>query len=151
MDEATLQRLVDRLDIQDTLTRYATTIDAGDFDGLRGCFADDASARYETENEWIHGGDAIVTWIKGATADLDWQHHMVSVLGVEVVGDEASAVIYLLSHQTVIGVPDQIRMMTSKYRNRLRRSHDGWKISELDLEVGWYEERSNVKAKEFSA
>ena len=151
MDEATLHRLVDRLDIQDTLTRYATTIDAGDFGGLRTCFTDDARARYGAESEWLEGGDAIIAWIKDATADLDWQHHLVSVYGVDIEGDQASVLMYLLSHQTVIGVPHETRMMTSKYRNQLRRTDEGWQMTVLDLEVGWYEERSNVKEKEFSA
>jgi SnoaL-like domain len=150
VDDAIVQRLVDRLDIEDTLTRYATTIDAGEFDGLRTCFTDDARARYGAESEWLEGGDAIVAWIKGATEDLDWQHHMVSVYGVDIEGDAATALMYLLSHQTVIGVPDETRMMTSKYRNTLRRTGGGWRMSELDLEVGWYEERSNVKEKELT-
>jgi hypothetical protein len=151
VDEATVQRLVDRLDIQDTLTRYAATIDAGEFDDLRTCFTDDARARYGVETEWLEGGDTILAWLREATADLDWQHHLVSVYGVDIVGDQATVLMYLLSHQTVIGVPNETRMMTSKYRNTLRRSDGRWQISQLDLEVGWYEERSNVKTKEFSA
>ena len=106
MDEATLQRLVDRLDIQDTLTRYASDDRRG---GLRRpsarCFADDATRTLRHGQRVLEGGDAIVAWMKDATADLDWQHHMVSVYGVDIDGDEATALIYLLSHQTVIGVP----------------------------------------------
>ncbi len=146
MDETTLQRLVDRLDIQDALTTYATAIDAGDWATLRTVFADDATALYDRDSGVLTGGDTIVAWVQAATADLDWQHHMISVYGVEIDGDEATALIYLLSHQTLHGVPDQIRMMTSKYRNRLRRVGDRWCISALDLEVGWYEERSFAQA-----
>jgi hypothetical protein len=146
MDEARLQRLVDRLDIQDLLTTYAATIDVQDGAGLRPCFADDARARYGRETEWLEGGDEICAWIKGATEDLGWQHHLISVYGVEIEGDEAKALIYLTSHQQVAGVTDSIRMMTSRYHNVLRRIDGQWKIAVLDLEVGWYEERNaNVK------
>ncbi len=144
MDEAKLQRLVDRLDIHDTITTYAAAIDAGDFATVRAVFADDATARYDVDSGLLQGGDAIVEWLKGATADLDWQHHMVSIYGVEIDGDEATALIYLLSHQTVIGVPHETRMMTSKYRNVLRRIDGRWRISVLDLEVGWYEQRTYI-------
>ena len=146
MDEATLQRLVDRLDIQDTLTTYAASIDEGDFTTLRTVFTDDATAVYDKDSDLLVGGDEVVAWVKDATADLDWQHHMISVYGVEIDDDEATALIYLLSHQTVVGAPHQSRMMTSKYRNRLRRDAGRWRISDLRLHVGWYEERDFPQA-----
>lgn len=146
MDEATLQRLVDRLDIQDALTTYASAIDEGDFATLRTVFADDATAVYDKDSDLLRGGDEIVAWVEDATADLDWQHHMISVYGVEIDGDEATALIYLLSHQTVQGSPHQTRMMTSRYRNRLRRDGGRWRISDLRLQVGWYEERDFPQA-----
>jgi ketosteroid isomerase-like protein len=141
MDEATLQRLVDRLAIQDTMTTYAASIDEGDYATLRTVFADDATAVYDKDSDLLRGADEILAWLKDATADLDWQHHMISVYGVEIDGDEATALIYLLSHQTVVGAPHQTPMMTSKYRNRLRRVGDRWRISDLRLQVGWYEQR----------
>jgi hypothetical protein len=151
MDETILQRLVDRLDIQDTLTTYAAAIDDGRWETVRSVFADDATAVYDKDSGLLQGGDAIVAWLKGATVDLDWQHHMVSVYGVEIDGDEATALIYLLSHQTVVGVADQTRMMTSKYRNKLRRVDGRWRISVLDLQVGWYEERDFPQVTEHQA
>jgi ketosteroid isomerase-like protein len=150
VDEATLQRLVDRLDIQDTLTMYATASDAKDFANLRACFTDDARARYGVESDWLEGGDEIVAWLEGAFAPLDWGHHLVSVYGVDLDGDQATALMYLLSHQTVSGTPDEVLSMTAKYRNTLRRSSGGWQISQLDLEIGWFEQRNNVKQKELT-
>lgn len=146
MDTAHLQRLVDRLAIQDTLTTYASAIDVGDFATLRTVFTDDATALYDRDSGPLVGGDTILTWVETATAPLGWQHHMISVYGVEIEGDEATALIYLLSHQTMSDAPDQIRMMTSKYRNRLRREGDRWRICALELEVGWYEERTFAQA-----
>jgi len=148
-DAATLQRLVDRLDIQDTLTKYAATIDVKDFVGLRTCFADDATAIYDVDSDLLQGADEILAWLADAIAQLDWQHHMISIYGVDIDGDEATALIYLLSHQTVIGVPNETRMMTSRYHNKLSRRDGRWLISDLRLEVGWYEERS-PKQKELS-
>jgi hypothetical protein len=140
-DKQQLQRLVDRLDIQDLITTYATTIDIRELDTVRTCFADDARARYGQTEEWLVGGDTIVAWIDGATKDLAWQHHLISMYGVEIDGDDASALVYLLSHQQVAGTTDETRMMTSRYHNKLRRIEGRWKIQVLDLEVGYYEER----------
>jgi len=149
-DEATLQRLMDRLDIQDALTMYATASDAKDFDRLRACFTDDARARYGVESEWLEGGDGIVAWLQSQFTPLDWGHHMVSVYDVDIAGDQATALMYLLSHQTVSGSPDEVLSMSAKYRNTLRRSENGWQIAQLDLEIGWFEARNNVKEKELS-
>lgn len=140
--EATLQRLVDRLDVQDALTTYAAAIDVKDFAALRTVLSDDVRARYGRDEVWIDGADAVMAFIEHGVRDLDWQHHMLSVYGVDIVGDEATALVYLLSHQTVLGAPGTTRMMTSRYRNRLRREPGGWRISVLDLDVGWYEERT---------
>jgi len=149
--ESTVQRLVDRLDIQDTMTMYATASDAKDFDALRACFTDDARARYGSGSEWLEGGDVIVEWLKGAFAPLDWGHHLVSVYGVDIHEDDATALMYLLSHQTVTGAPNEVISMTCKYRNTLRRSGGRWQISTLDLEIGWSEQRTNLNEKEFSS
>ena len=142
MDDAQLQRVVDRLDIQDTLTTYATACDAKDFAALRGCFTDDARAHYGAQSEWIEGGDTIVGWLEGAFAPLDWGHHLVSVYGVQIDGDEATALMYLLSHQTMTETPGQVLSMSCKYRNRLRRTASGWQISSLDLAIGTVEPRA---------
>jgi hypothetical protein len=149
VDDKTLQRLVDRLDIQDLLTTYATAIDIRELDTVRACFADDARARYGQTEEWLVGGDTVVAWIDDATKDLEWQHHMISLYGVEIDGDRATALAYLLSHQKEAGTTDEIRMMTSRYHNTLSRVDGRWKIQVLDLEVGWYEERKH-QAKELS-
>ena len=46
MDEAKVQRLLDRQDIEETLYRYASAIDQKDYVTLRTTFADDAVAQY---------------------------------------------------------------------------------------------------------
>ena len=72
--EATLQAVVDRQQIIDTLFRYASTIDTKDFDGLRSLFVDGASARYGADRPAVTGADEIVSWIRQMTLDRDWQH-----------------------------------------------------------------------------
>jgi hypothetical protein len=155
MDNATMQRLVDRIDIQDLLTRYAASCDAKDYATLRALFTSDAKARYDhvhsrfgAEAVWIEGGDNIVDWIEGQVRDLDWQHHMVSVYSVDIDGDEASALVYLISHQTKTATPDVVLMMTSRYTNSLRRIDGRWRIAGLDLQVGWSETRNANQTQE---
>ena len=86
--ERTLQELVDRQQIVDTLYRCASTIDSKDYP-LRALFADGAVAQYAGE-EPLHGADTIVSWIDQMTLDRSWQHHLLSVYHVDIEGDEAA-------------------------------------------------------------
>src|SRR5438552_14399777 len=88
-----IRAIQDRLDITDTLYRYASTIDRFDWDGLRAVLADDLVAQYGNA-EAVAGGDAVAEWISGFCADVAWQHHLLSVYHVDVDGDHASALIY---------------------------------------------------------
>jgi hypothetical protein len=73
-----------------------------------------------------------------------WQHHFLSVYHVDVDGDEANALVYHTSHQLFEDDPDSAKVLVGRYRNELRRTEDGWKISKLELELLWAESRVDV-------
>jgi hypothetical protein len=98
MADPAIQALSDRLDITDTLYRYASCIDVKDNDGIRAVLADDLWAKYGNADPVI-GGDTVAKWIDEMTRDCVWQHHLLSVYHVDVAGDEADALIYHTSHQ----------------------------------------------------
>ena len=137
------QAIQDRLEINDVLYRYASTIDAFDLDGLRKTLADDLWAQYGNADPVV-GGDAVAAWIKEAIASVVWQHHLVTVYHVELAGDEASALVYHTSHQVFENEPDTAKLLVGRYHNRLRRGPDGWKISKLVLELLWGEAKQDT-------
>ena len=141
--ESAVRALQDRVEITDVLYRYASTIDRFDRDGLRSVLADDLWAQYGNA-EPIRGGDAVAAWIGEATANVVWQHHLLSVYHVDVDGDRASALVYHTSHQVFEDAPDTANLLVGRYHNELRREHDGWKISRLVLEILWGEEKSDA-------
>lgn len=145
--EHAVQELLDRQRIQDTLYRYASTIDVKDFPRLRELFVDDAVGQYGDAPP-IHGADAIVAWIDSMTADSTWQHHKLTVYHVDIDGDEATALTYHTSHQTTVADPDVVTVIVARYRDVLRRVGDGWKIAEKVFEIGWAEQRSRPAAAE---
>jgi ketosteroid isomerase-like protein len=136
-----VQELLDRQRISDTLYRYASAIDDKDFTRLRELFVDDAVGTYG-DGEPIHGADPIVEWIDVMTKDCTWQHHKLTVYHVDIDGDEAGALTYHTSHQTTTADPDTVTVIVAKYRDRLRRVGDGWKIADKVFEIGWMEQRS---------
>jgi hypothetical protein len=140
--DATIRALQDRMDITDVLYRYASTIDSFDREGLRGVLADDMWARYGNA-EPVSGGDAVAGWIGEATANVVWQHHLLSVYNVEVEGDHARALVYHTSHQVFEDDPETAKLLVGRYHNELRREPGGWRISRLELEILWGEEKDD--------
>jgi hypothetical protein len=140
--DAAIRALQDRMDITDALYRYASTIDHFDGEGLRSVLADDMWAQYGNA-EPVSGGDAVASWIGEATANVVWQHHLLSVYHVEVDGDHASALVYHTSHQVFEDDPETAKLLVGRYHNELRREPDGWRISRLELEILWGEEKDD--------
>jgi ketosteroid isomerase-like protein len=138
--EATLQGLVDRQQIVDTLYRYASTIDTKDYPRLRALFLDDAVGQYGDGDE-IHGADAIIAWIDSMTLDRAWQHHMLNVYHVDIEGDEARTLTYHTSHQITTADPDTVIVIVARYHDVLRKVNGDWKIADKRMEIGWVEER----------
>ena len=138
-----VRALQDRMDVTDAVYRYASTIDRFDAAGLRSVLADDVWAQYGNA-EPVSGGDAVAGWIGEATANVVWQHHLLSVYHVEVEGDLARALVYHTSHQVFDDAPDTAKLLVGRYHNELRREHDGWRISRLVLEILWGEEKADA-------
>jgi ketosteroid isomerase-like protein len=141
--DPTVRALQARMDVTDVLYRYASTIDRFDAAGLRSVLADDVWAQYGNA-EPVSGGDAVAGWIGEATANVVWQHHLLSVYQVEVEGDLARALVYHTSHQVFDDAPDTAKLLVGRYHNELRREHDGWRISRLVLEILWGEEKADA-------
>ena len=97
MDE-TLREQNDRIAITDVINRYGTTIDAGDYEGLSGCFTPDALVRYGGGRE-CRGGEAVAEFVKGATVELVAQQHLLGNHDIALDGDRATATTYLHATQ----------------------------------------------------
>jgi len=130
----------DREEIEETLHRYASTIDAGDLGRLRTLLTDDARARYGAR-DWLEGADAVVEFIRDKGADIGWQHHLLSIYHVEIDGDLATALTYHTSYQISRARPDEAAMIVARYHDRLERVNGAWLIKEKLMEIGWRETR----------
>lgn len=137
---AALADLLDRDAVRTVILRYSSAIDVKDWATLRTVFADDAEATLAS-GDLLQGADVILDYIAAATAGRSWQHHLVNVYEVAVDGDEARALTYLHSYQVAADDPDSALVLVGRYRDRLERRADGWKIAEKVFEIGWREER----------
>jgi hypothetical protein len=127
----TLQQLSDRLEIDDLLTRYATTLDSKDWDAWADCFTPDAHIDY-TAAGGIKGTRAEVKeWLSTVMAGFPMTQHLVTNKVVVINRDRATCQSALINP---MGLPDGDGMMLwiegGYYRDRLVRTADGWRIAE---------------------
>ena len=143
--EATVRALKDRVDIVETMSRYAAAIDVSDFATLRTTLADDITAQYANmHDEPLEGADAVVAWVDQATKGKIWQHHLINVYTVDIEGDTAKVLVYHTSLQNYDRAPETADVLVGRYHNEFVRTPDGWKISRLLLEVLWGEQRQDA-------
>jgi hypothetical protein len=122
---AQVRQLVDRADLQDLVLRYATACDNKDIGAWREIFAADARATYGNDEPLV-GADDIIAWLTEATRPTVWGHHFTNPYSVDVRGDQAAVLTYLLSHQVFEADLDAATMMTSRYQLQCIRTPSGW-------------------------
>jgi ketosteroid isomerase-like protein len=135
----------DRWDITDVLQHYARSIDRFDFAAVASVFADDAVIEYGGYPEF-HGGAATARFLDEHTRTTAWHQHLLSVAEIGLDGDEASTLTYFVAHAVGKDDADRVRINVGEYRDRLRRTPDGWKIVERRQQTGWKESRRRSPA-----
>jgi 3-phenylpropionate/cinnamic acid dioxygenase small subunit len=75
-----------RQQLFDVVVRYATGIDARDYDLFRTCFTDDCHADYVGVGEW-HGSDEITAFMERVHADCGHTMHWVGNFTVRAEGE----------------------------------------------------------------
>lgn len=133
---AQLQRVTDDLDIRRVITDYASFItrDSGRH-RLREVFADDFAVEYHNGRTRVEGPQAVVDYIIENTAHLAWQHHNVTPYGIDISGDEATAQVYLISHQVVTDEPEHVLTMVATYDLQLRRAGNSWQLTFMEHHI----------------
>ena len=143
IDYDTIRALQDRTDIEEVLYKYSSAVDSFDKAGVRGCLADDIHATYGN-GEPVTDADTLADWIADATATCIWQHHLLNVYHVRIDGDQADTVSYLTSHQVFEEDPKAAIVLVARYHDVLRRTADGWRISERTMELLWGESKPDT-------
>jgi ketosteroid isomerase-like protein len=138
---ARVQALEDHATINRLIIRYAEAVDNRDNVALASCFTDDAEASFGGVPVPGRGGDAVVDFLNslmgGGTRPASFRtSHLFMNVVIDLDGDEAdtrsSASVY-----SVRGDPEQIRVRGITYRDRMRRTADGWRIAKRVHAVWW--------------
>ena len=141
MDNSTLQHLTDRMQISDTIIRYATGIDMRDWDVYRSCFCEEIEIDFKSWNkidprkfkkdEWV---DLVRKTICGFTST----QHISSNHVITIEDDQATCVSYMQAqHYLPNDQYEDTCTLGGYYTNELIRTSHGWKIKKCKLTVTW--------------
>ena len=130
----------DRIEIDDLLTRYATAVDTRDWDLYQSVFTADAVIDY-TSSGGIRGGLAEVTkWLTESLAMFSMSQHLVTNRDIRVTDDTATSHSYLYNAmgRTTRDGTLALMFVGGSYRDKLRRTPDGWRITERIQDTAWF-------------
>jgi len=126
----TLQDVADRIEIDDLITRYATALDAKDWDRWASCFTGDATIDYSAAGGIAGPVAEVRQWLAEVMAGFPMTQHLVTNREVQISGDAATCRSCLFNP---MGVHDADGMVLffegGYYRDRLVRTVDGWRIA----------------------
>jgi ketosteroid isomerase-like protein len=128
--------MTDRDEILNLIMRYAVAVDTRDFDGVAGCFTEDATARYSGV-ELDPGVKPIIAHISGIAAFPASQHVFGSSV-VDVNGDRAHSVSYATAY--LVGAVDGGHEVISRgliYTDDLVKTAAGWRIKRRVHQPVW--------------
>ncbi len=137
---ATADPATDRTAIADVLLQYGWAIDDFDWAMLAGLFTDDAVAQYSAY-EPLTGGQAVSGFLRDRCVGIVWHQHQVTPMRVEIDGETATTLSYFTAHAIREREPDVVVINVGEYRDRLRRTPDGWRIYERRQQTRWKERR----------
>lgn len=138
--EAVLQSLVDRADIIDVVTRYATSIDLRRWDLFAACLADKVEISMPVTDGWVPmSRDDLVQLASRIYAQLEATQHISANHQVTVAGDEATCLSTLnATHYLGDDVGGSLQREVGYYEWRLVRI-GSWKIDRMHMTISWVE------------
>ncbi|MCC7371372.1 MAG: nuclear transport factor 2 family protein [Chloroflexi bacterium] len=142
-----IQRSIETQRIMDVVNALATSADAGDWEGLRACMADQIVVDYTSLSGGLPGemtADTLVdTWkfLSGFQAT----QHMIASHRVAVHGETATCKAYVVAHHYLPNnTGGAFWRLGGRYHEELVKSADGWKICRITLTVLWTEGNADL-------
>ena len=134
-----VQRLIDRLEIDDLLTRYTIALDTRQWDLLATVFTPDATIDY-TSSQGIKGHyPEIRVWLEKALSAFSASQHLLGNRQIELDGDHGTGRTYFFNPNTLTDAAGAATMLYvgGFYVDKFVRTADGWRIEDRDEQTTW--------------
>jgi len=131
MAAMTLQQIADRIEIDDLLTRYATALDAKDWELFSSCFTADAQIDYSAAGGIKGSLPEVRQWLSEVMAGFAMTQHLVANKVVQIDGDTATCRSCLFNPMGLRDGEDGLAVFFEGgyYRDKLVRTAAGWRIA----------------------
>lgn len=133
------QHLLDRLEIESVLSRYAWALDTKEFDLLDDVFTPDAFLDYTTAGGIKGDYREVKAWLATVLPSFPAYQHLITNVEVTVDGDTATsrAAFYNpMGHDRADGTRAYFHC-GGEYRDQWRRTSDGWRITNRFEQTIW--------------
>jgi 3-phenylpropionate/cinnamic acid dioxygenase small subunit len=141
MDQKKLQLLYDRMEIIDTINRYATSVDTRDWDLFLTCYTDEMNADMVSigfSEPMDMPAKEFLEIIKGAVDPFESTQHIISNHVIDIDGDNATCVCYLQAqHFRQDDTGAYALLIGGYYANNLIRTPAGWRINKYKVVKTW--------------
>lgn len=135
---ASLGLMADRVEMQETLVRYASAVDAGRWELLDQVFVPGAIIDFEANGGVRDEYPAIVDYLKAALGGFAAIQHYFMNFTFDVDGDKASGRFYCFTQMvTIVDAADQMLADGGFYDASFIRTSKGWRVSELIGGLTW--------------
>jgi len=141
-DEKGLQFVLDRIAIEDCLTRYCHGVDRCDPDLLRDAYWPDAT----DDHIFVCGGrEDAIAWIIESVKAQEQAMHAIGNMLIRIDGDEARVQTYFNSYHRIrgrSGAPKDVTM-AGRYLDRMEKRNGEWRIAERKVVMDWWRNYSD--------
>lgn len=143
VDPAKIAWLIDRLEIQDLLTRYCKAIDTKDWNLLDTCFVPDAHVDYTSSGGVAGAYPEVRAWLAQVLPNFPMSQHTIGNFDVSIDGDRASSKVHFYNP---MGRPKSDGTLSlfwigGFYVDELVRTADGWRIAKRIEQQAWADVR----------
>ena len=133
-----LQEISDRLELQDLVVRYSTSVDRKDWALYESLFTPDAVIDYTAVGGVRGGPHEVAQWLAKTMPTFPAYQHLVSNVELSIDGDAATGRAMLFNPmgcRTRDGV--QVALIGLWYNDKFQRTEDGWRFTERVEELSW--------------
>jgi hypothetical protein len=144
--DARLAAALDRLEIDDLLTRYAVAIDSRRWDLLQTVFTPDATIDYSSSGAPKGSVAEISAWLEKFLTPFAMNQHMTLNKYIVLDGDAGTGRTYFLNPNSYLDENGEPRLIFvgGYYNDRFVRTADGWRISEREEEAAWVQSEDSM-------
>lgn len=138
-EQERIHLISDQLEVQSLLTRYCTSIDSKQYDGLDAVFTPDAYIDYSASGGTKGRFPEVKAWLAEVLAMFSMTQHVIANFEIVVNGDEATSRCVFYNPMQFAN-PEETKPMFwvgGYYNDKLVRTTDGWRITERIEDMSW--------------